>query len=544
MLSLNIASRPFHELVTPLAYAQIAPVPFLWVERLMVSAFGVNEWVLRALPLLAGSAMCLALLLVGRRMLRPGELVVALTLAALSPALVRYSVEVKPYSWDALLAVVMVGATVPLLTPASTPVSWARLAIVGSVVVVSSLASPFVALGAVLALSVSALMQRRLDLLGRSGLLALLWGALFLAPYQLLYREEAGAPYMRAFWQGSFLVPGSPELATRANAALVEAIRTLDAGWPMLGLSALVLGFLFLGTVILWRRGGIPYVLLLLGPVLAPLAASVTGAYPAAARLLLFAAPLAIMLVAIGVIGTARTIHRFLPSVPARWVTALLLLPGITTGVASLLVQRDQQLRPLVSELQQRWLDGEPAYVFHRIVPAWLFYTTNWAAPDREQLDWLMQVSGPGGLAHENGPSRGPREPGEGKHLVYHLRGHPILIGASSGVQERPMSALELASPDEGWALNEAQRMRAASPVMWVILGHAADGVDLGRILLEAVQRAGAGLTLQDSLLDGRLYRLVFAHSRGGPSPGSWNNKSARTESRLSAKVERSRYRK
>jgi hypothetical protein len=514
MLSINIASRTLEELTAPLGYAQIAPVPFLWAERVMVSAFGVNEWILRALPLVAGAAVCLAIFLVGRRILQPSETIVALALSAFSPVLIRYSAEVKPYSWDALLALVMVGVTVPLLTPSSTPVWWNRLAIVGGVAALSSLASPFVCLGVVSALMAWGLLQRRLDLFARSGLLALLWGALFLAPYQLLYREEARAPYMRVFWQGSFLVPGSPQVAARARVALVEATRILDAGWTLLGLSAVVLGLLFLGTVGLWRRRGVPHVLLLLVPALAPFAASAVGAYPIAARLILFAAPLAIMLVAIGVIEIAQAIHRLLPSVPSRWVTALLLLPAVTTALASLLVPRDQQLRPLVSELQQRWCDNEPVYVFHRIVPAWLFYTTDWTAPDLKQVDWVMRISGPGGLGHENGPSRGSRRPGEGRDLIYELNGHPILLGTSSGVQGRPMVRPEIRGPDPGWATNEVERMRTASSVVWLILGHAADGVDLGRGLLDAAGQAGAQLTFQDSLLDGRLYRLDF--ERGG----------------------------
>jgi hypothetical protein len=223
------------------------------------------------------------------------------------------------------------------------------------------------------------------------------------------------------------------------------------------------------------------------------------------------------MLVAIGVIGVAHAIHRFIPRVPARLVTALLLLPGITVGVTSLLVRRDQQLRPLVSELQQRWLDGEPVYVFHRIIPAWLFYTTDWTAPDLKQVDWVMRISGPGGLGDENGPSRGWRPHGEGKHLVYELNGHPILLGTSSGVQGRPMVSPKPTGPDPGWAANEADRMRTASSVVWLILGHAADGVDLGRIVLDAVRQGGARLTFQDSLLDGRLYRLDFERRRQLP---------------------------
>jgi hypothetical protein len=93
MLVMNIAARQFDGLVTPLAYGQIAPGPSdsWWTcERQRVGSSG--------LPLLAGCALCVALLVVGRRILRPDEVLVALVLTACSPVLVRYSAEVKPYS--------------------------------------------------------------------------------------------------------------------------------------------------------------------------------------------------------------------------------------------------------------------------------------------------------------------------------------------------------------------------------------------------------------------------------------------------------------
>src|SRR4051812_42549434 len=42
-LAINIASRTLSELARPLAFDQVAPVPFLWVERCLVVIMGVNE---------------------------------------------------------------------------------------------------------------------------------------------------------------------------------------------------------------------------------------------------------------------------------------------------------------------------------------------------------------------------------------------------------------------------------------------------------------------------------------------------------------------
>jgi Dolichyl-phosphate-mannose-protein mannosyltransferase len=511
MLSLSIASRRFEELLHPLAYGQVSTIPFLWAERLAVVLLGINERALRALPFLAGIILCLGIAAVARRFLRSDETLVAAVLTVFSHVLIRYSAEVKPYSLDALLTLALIGAAVALLREMDNRRSWVVLGLAGTVALASSLPSPFVCAGVVLALSIQAFRERRVRLLPRIGLLGLFWAGLFSVLYSRFYRTAGNAPYMRDFWEGAFLTPGSPHFPARAHRALVEVSSTIDPGLTLLGLGSLALALALYGAAILHRRGQGPHAVLLLVPGVAPVVASVLGVYPVATRLMLFAAPCWVMLMGVGTIGAARVLHGLVPRVPMRWAAALLLLPVVTSGFASLLYQRDQQMRPVVQELSSQWRDGEAVYVFHRVVPAWLFYSTNWSAPDLRRLAWAMRVSGPGGLGHENGPARGSRPPGEGEDLVYELSGHPVLLGVSSGVQGRRMSG-HVAGPDPGWARNEGRRIRnAASYGSWIVLGNASsNGSDLGAVLLEAVKQNGGRVTFEDSLQDEKLYRVEF----------------------------------
>jgi hypothetical protein len=514
MLAVSIASRRFEELLHPLAYGQVSTIPFLWAERLSVVLFGVNEWALRALPFIAGSLLCLGILAVGRRFLRTDETLVALVLTVFSHVLIRYSAEVKPYSLDALLTLAVIGATAALLRDMDNRRSWVVLGLAGAVAVASSLPSPFVCAAVVLALSMQVLREGRARPMLHIGLLGLFWAALFSLLYVRFYRTSGNEPYMRDFWEGAFLTPGSPHLLDRTRRALVEVSTIIDPGLTLLGLGSLALGLALLGAAILHRRGQGPHAVLLLVPGVAPVVASVLGVYPVATRLMLFAAPCWVMLMGVGTIGAARVLHGLVPRVPMRWAAALLLLPVVTSGFASLLYQRDQQMRPVVQELSSQWRDGEAVYVFHRVVPAWLFYSTNWSAPDLRRLGWAMRVSGPGGLGHENGPARGSRPPGEGEDLVYELNGHPVLLGVSSGVQGRRMSD-HVAGPDSGWARNEGRRIRdAGSSGSWIVLGNASsNGSDLGAVLLEAVKQNGGRVTFEDSLQDEKLYRVEFDRS-------------------------------
>ena len=57
MLSLNVASRSWRDLLAPLDLDQAAPLLFLWLQRALVSTFGVNELTLRFVALASGLAL-------------------------------------------------------------------------------------------------------------------------------------------------------------------------------------------------------------------------------------------------------------------------------------------------------------------------------------------------------------------------------------------------------------------------------------------------------------------------------------------------------
>ncbi|HVD34059.1 MAG TPA: glycosyltransferase family 39 protein [Gemmatimonadales bacterium] len=517
MLSLSIASRSFHQLLGPLGYGQVASVPFLWAERLMVELFGINEWALRLLPLIAGSAVCVVVALVARRMLRPEEALVAVVLVAFSQTLIRYSAEVKPYAIDALVAVATAGAAAALLERMDSPGRWWRLAALGAGAIVVSLTSAFVCLAVGLALLVQALRERRMGLLPRLGLLGLAWAALYALIYATFYRPAANASYMRSFWEGAFLVPGTPNLLARTRVAIGEVLWGIDPGTALCGLGFVTLAMILLGAIALWRRGQAAHAILLVVPGLAPFAASTVGIYPIATRLMLFVAPLSVMLAGVGMMVAGKSLHRLAPRLPTRWVLALLLLPAVSTALAWALAHgRDQQMRPLVHSLRGHWQPGDAVYVFHRVIPAWLFYSTDWSAPNLQQLAWAMELSGPGGPSHENGPARGPRPPGEGSELAYQLDGHRVLLGTSSGIQGRPMFGYLPGQPDEGWVNNEGHRMQSAAGRVWLVLGNTSyEGVDLGHALKQEAKNLGGRLSCELAGEDPAAYLFTFVP---GPS--------------------------
>ena len=105
---LNLMNRSLLSLMTqPMDYEQAAPIGFLAVEKLLMNLFGRSEYIFQLVPYLAGTAS----LLYYQRLLSKtlNRYATLFTLAALSFGnyLIYYSVEVKQYSTDVLISIVL-----------------------------------------------------------------------------------------------------------------------------------------------------------------------------------------------------------------------------------------------------------------------------------------------------------------------------------------------------------------------------------------------------------------------------------------------------
>ena len=111
-LSLNILHRSFAGLWRALDYHQGAPIGFLLLEKSAVRLWGGSEYALRLFPLLAGIASVFLFYQLANKVLVARAVPVAVGLFAISPSLVYYSSEVKQYSGDTAIAILLYWLTV------------------------------------------------------------------------------------------------------------------------------------------------------------------------------------------------------------------------------------------------------------------------------------------------------------------------------------------------------------------------------------------------------------------------------------------------
>ena len=117
MLSLNVINYSVMQLFSPLVNPfQIPPIGFLLIEKFAVMVIGSNEFGLRLFPLAAGISSLIGFGYLLKNYVNKKSSIIATYLYAISVTLIYYSSEVKQYSSDALVTVLLLIGAIKLLS--------------------------------------------------------------------------------------------------------------------------------------------------------------------------------------------------------------------------------------------------------------------------------------------------------------------------------------------------------------------------------------------------------------------------------------------
>jgi hypothetical protein len=362
MLANNVIELPLTRLMPPHLF-KVAPFGFLAAEKLVVGTLGSSELAFRLVPLLAALGSLLLLHVASRELLGEQERLLALACFALSPPLIFYASEAKSYSSDVFVALAITTVVLSYLRAPSGRTLLA-LGIGGALAVWMSYPAIFVlaAVGPVV------LWYHRSQ--GRPlwpvVVVGASWVASFLGCYQLTMRPFAANESLVSYWSewfAPFPPLGWSDLAWYGNRLLAVIEHPLGFERPFVGLAAFLS---IVGAVRLWRRHRVAS-LLLLGPLVATLVASMGELYPVEGRVVLFWCPILVILVASGAgwssDGSARgwtvlLVAALLLLAPAQ--TALGLLQGRT-----IYIEPAEEMRPLLEELVPQVRSGDAIYVYY-----------------------------------------------------------------------------------------------------------------------------------------------------------------------------------
>lgn len=303
-LRANLSGGPILDFSRPLASDQLAPFGFLIAERSVVALVGGSVYATRLIPLICGIAALGLFRRLAERLSSRSCAIVGMVLFAFSDDLIYYSSELKPYSWDLAIGLVV---TLVGLAELRGSNSRRRLGLLALVAVASpwmSFPSVFVVAGcgAVL-LAVRMLAGRWGDAVGLAAIAAG-WAASVIFAYRASSRLLGRSTSMYVFW--NFAFPPFPptsrkDLMTTAGILLETFVTPLNLAPPFLpyafvGLAVALMAF---GTLALARRDPASLAILV-APLILALTASVFRKYPFHGRLIVWLVPVFFVLIAEG----------------------------------------------------------------------------------------------------------------------------------------------------------------------------------------------------------------------------------------------------
>ncbi len=449
-ISLNLTSRSYGGLLQVLDNRQGAPPGFLLGEKALVDLFGASEYTLRLLPFVFGLAALPLFRRLARDVLAPGAAAAALALFVLLEPLVYYASDVKQYSGDVAMTVLVLSLAVRFLS-APTRSAAVGLGAAGAFALFFSHVAPFVLGGAGIALLVAFAGRRDGRSLRCFALAAAVWLATFVPLLVVLLNRLRGLQRAIVGPHSSFAMPLPPTSLhdlrwyPRASSGVFSGL----IGWPR-PIALLAAALCLLGLAALFRRRSAVFAMIVL-PVLLALLASGLHRYPFSGRYVLFVTPLIVLMVAEGLHELARfSVSHARAMLAAPAVAVVLLYGDQGLGAIRRLADppRPENVKPLFAELRREWRPGDRLYLYFAAQYAFRFYAEN------------------GGLDIPG--ARGPRLPwpiSRAPHDPYGFA--PALISRP------PALVVGVYSPEDERAayLADLDRLRGA-PRVWILFTH------------------------------------------------------------------------
>ncbi|GAA1763784.1 glycosyltransferase family 39 protein [Luedemannella helvata] len=338
-LVISFAHRSLGGLRGGLEYDQVAPMGWLWAEKLAYEIAGPGELSLRFIPMLAGCASLVVVAFLARRLLSPLVALLALGLVSFSPQILYYSTQVKQYSFEVgCTALLVLLALRALPDPTARPeveqgrgrvvAFWATAAVTCWFATTSIFTAGVVGGLLLLFAAWRARWRRVLWHVAGGAAAAASIGAMYLV------QQPHVAGWLTTWWARHYpgsmgpvdLTPSSLLYWTVrcGNALARQALGVRNSEGRVILLVLLVAGLVAL--VVRHRRVGV----LVAAPVVTAYLLALLRLYPFGARLALWVVPLMIIMVCAAVDAAVRALAR--PDHPRmRWAAGALALVMVSS---------------------------------------------------------------------------------------------------------------------------------------------------------------------------------------------------------------------
>lgn len=379
-LALNIVQRSYSQLLRPLDYAQAAPVGFLLLQKFMSTLFGLSELGLRFLPLITGIGALFLFYKVAKKTISEQSLTIALVLFAVGDHLIYFASEVKQYSSDVFIALLIIWLAI-LVFDKKFEIKYTMLfGFVSALCLWFSHPALFVFCASLIVIYIYALRRPQWSTLPSLLIATMLGLASFLANYLVTLSSLCKHEQLLTAWQSSFM-PLPPTSLSDIKWFAYVFLRTFKfpVGLSIYELLLAVLAFLW-GCIMMFRYKK-KIVLLLILPILLALIASGLHRYPFEGRLLLFLTPFMILVIAQGISDIRNKIRHQSNFLGIALVVILLIHPVLLAGYHLIKPRAPEELRTVLEYVDENLHDGDVIYVYYASLNAFRYYHDRYGFP-------------------------------------------------------------------------------------------------------------------------------------------------------------------
>ena len=378
VLALNIVNRSYSELTQPLDYDQVAPIGFLWIEKFLVNLLGNNEYALRLFPLIVGIISLFIFAIIARRYLDNLGRVIAILLFSTLSSIVYYSTEVKQYSTDILISLLLCY----LLAPYGRKKLTSYPIIIKSILVVIFLwlshPAIFILAAMVLVELVNVILKKNTDQLKQKTIIY----ASGLLSFTILYfgflNQANDNQNLLNSWGDAF--PNHPlNIIWYFDAFGKFFYKPLGFEYYkifgfVINLDAIAIALFILGCFAYFQKNKIIFCILLF-PLLTTFAGAALQLYPFRSRVVLFLAPFFIIAIAEGINWIfTRKFHYIITIFLACLIILTIAYPVVESSTSYVKPQQKEEIKEVINYIQQREQPQDVLYIYQRGIYQFLYY--------------------------------------------------------------------------------------------------------------------------------------------------------------------------
>jgi hypothetical protein len=369
MVSLNIIRYSIFDFLSqPLPYhKQAAPFGFLVIEKLATYLFGISEYALRLFPLICGFISLWLFSLMAKVYLQRRFVLFALFGFVITPALVYYSSEVKPYYSDVFFVLL---SYVVIAQSCLGELNWHKagmMGLLGAIMIWFSFPVVFVLAGIAATLLLTALIQRDWPRFSKVGFISFFWFISFIFYYAVSLHNIIRVQGPISYWASGYIS------FVDANSWLVVFNNILGSPLGFSNCLWLAGSLFFIGGYSFFKEDKKKF-FFLLTPLIFVFLVSGLHKYSCKTRLALFLVPIFFVLIINGVRTVSLRMKKYGLIIDLLLIGILFYGSLFAVGKGFLNPKNKEDVRSVISYVHGYKQAGDAFCIYTSAEPAILYY--------------------------------------------------------------------------------------------------------------------------------------------------------------------------